>query len=229
MQLKKLLRVFIVGNANNYILALKGLKHSLQLVNHIETADIVIFTGGADVNPFLYTNMKHRTTKPNMIRDMREIAAFSVAEALEKPMLGICRGAQLLTVLSGGELIQNVTGHNLPIGTFHPIELNTGTVIKMNTFHHQMMYPFRMDSNDYELVGWSQKKRSSFYEIAKSNKFVVDKEPEIVYYPKTNCLCIQGHPEKMSDMEIEINVIAELIEGYLLNYETVRSKKGEFV
>lgn len=225
---KKVLKVFIVGNNNKYILALSGLKYALHIVDMIELADIVMFTGGKDINPFLYDNVKYKTTDTDLIRDEKEIAAFSVAHALDKPMLGICRGAQLLTVLSGGKLIQHVIGHILPQGSYHPVELNNGSIINMNTFHHQMMYPFEMDENKYEIIGWSQEKRSHFYEILGSKKFSVEKEPEIVYYSETNCLCIQGHPEKMSNMDIEIKVIAELIESYLLNYGYVESKGSEY-
>jgi putative glutamine amidotransferase len=48
---------------------------------------------------------------PNLRRDLRDLAAMRAALRDDVPMVGVCRGAQLLSVLFGGDLSQHVDGH----------------------------------------------------------------------------------------------------------------------
>ena len=71
--------------------------------------DGIIFSGGADVHPQLY----HREVEPECgrtdpARDAMEKAAFELASARNLPMLGICRGLQLINALLGGTLVQDI-------------------------------------------------------------------------------------------------------------------------
>ena len=77
----------------------------------IKSSDLVVFTGGSDVDPALYAEPKHKETRSKIDRDMREAAIFQVCVDSRIPMVGICRGAQLLTVLAGGKLVQHIGGH----------------------------------------------------------------------------------------------------------------------
>ncbi len=136
------------------------------------------------------------------------------------PKLGICRGAQFLTVLAGGKLIQHVNGHdnthkiqtsfNMPEGHFKSYI--------MSSSHHQMMYPYNMNENNFELIAWSEYYKSSTYlngddlEINLPFDFL---EPEIVYYKYINALCIQGHPEYNNIPKETFEYIKNLINTYL--------------
>ena len=101
-----------------------------------EKADLVIFTGGEDVNPALYNAKPHQLTRFNEARDEREIELYR--QCLEEgiPMLGICRGAQFLHVMNGGVLYQHVDGHN----TAHNIyDINKQEhIAPVSSVHHQM-------------------------------------------------------------------------------------------
>jgi putative glutamine amidotransferase len=69
----------------------------------------LILSGGEDVDPALYGASRHpKVTRVNPERDEWEIQLVRAAQALELPLLAICRGVQLLNVALGGTLIQDI-------------------------------------------------------------------------------------------------------------------------
>lgn len=75
----------------------------------LERLDGLILSGGADVDPRLYGAEPHeRTGAPREDRDAWEIALFEAARELAIPVLGICRGLQVINVALGGTLIQHL-------------------------------------------------------------------------------------------------------------------------
>lgn len=191
--------------------------------------DIVLFTGGADVNPSLYDDKIGQYTHINKDRDQEEITLYNF---LPKKTLkiGICRGSQFLTVMSNGKLIQHVEGH----GGSHKIEFKTkketyvgGQGIQLmdeikplviTSTHHQMMYPYNLRENSYEIIAWSEKYLSNIYLNGSNEQIKVPEnfvEPEIVFYKKTNSLCIQGHPEYGNCPGQTVKMIYDLIKEKL--------------
>lgn len=169
----------------------------------LESASLVVFTGGPDIDPDIYDSSegRHKYTRTgNMRRDRIEVDVFDICKQAGVPMLGICRGAQLLCALSGGKVVQSITGHVLQ----HDIELwdydkNKFVLCpdKATSTHSQMMYPFSMDEIDYYCLGKPPLKLSTRYERGPNVQSYSDVpyEPEILYFPFTECLSIQGHPE----------------------------------
>lgn len=181
--------------------------------------DLLLFTGGADVNPDLYGENVGKYTTVNAKRDELERRVFDLY--YEIPKLGICRGSQALTVFNGGRLIQHVEGHT----SSHVMHTKTYEEDYFNAFvitstHHQMMFPFNMKKNNYDIIAWSKTFRSDTYlngnneEIELPTKFV---EPEIVYYNNSNSLAIQGHPEFSSCDADTVQYCLQLIEDKLFN------------
>jgi putative glutamine amidotransferase len=77
-----------------------------------EPFDALLLTGGGDVDPRLYGEKPHKQVYGvNETRDRMEWEALNRAEELGVPVLGICRGAQLMAVWNGGRLRQHITGH----------------------------------------------------------------------------------------------------------------------
>lgn len=152
-------------------------------------ADLVVFTGGSDVSPVFYDANRHPTTYSDMGRDLQEEAIMTEALALDIPMVGICRGAQFLNVMSGGEMYQDVDKHCYP----HSItDLQTGEVVYVSSTHHQMMKP----SEKGLLVASSTLGGArEWYEGQVFHKDVSEEDIEVVYYEHTKCLCFQPHPE----------------------------------
>ena len=104
----------------------------------LDLIDALIVTGGAgDVDPALYDQKPHRKTGPvQEERDAYELALVRAAIERRMPVLGICRGMQILNVAYGGGIEQHlpdVVGHedhrHTP-GTFadHEVDLETGSL-----------------------------------------------------------------------------------------------------
>ncbi len=70
-------------------------------VDYLEICDGLVFTGGADLNPESY-NAQNTASEFEQIRDDYELALLGAALEANKPLLGICRGLQLLNVHAGG-------------------------------------------------------------------------------------------------------------------------------
>ena len=194
------MKVFVVNGSYPYV---DWIKNS-EGVNNPDSANLIVFTGGADVDPAFYNEEKNKKTFINTNRDINEKKIFD-KYAGKIPMLGICRGSQFLTVMNGGKLIQHVNNH---AGMTHQISFNNGKTHRITSTHHQMMYP--KDTN-HELIAWSTTKRGTTYQNGHNKEIEgIDenfKEPEIVYYPDSNTLGIQGHPEHMpyGELHDELN------------------------
>lgn len=77
----------------------------------VATAAGLLFTGGPDLQPALYREARlpeARVSDPQPGRDQLEWDLLAAAAALHRPVLGICRGAQLLNVFLGGSLWQDI-------------------------------------------------------------------------------------------------------------------------
>ncbi len=186
-------KIYVVGNSGSYTNWMEG-----QSVKTMEEADLIVFTGGEDVNPDLYGENEGYQTYYSVERDIREIKEYEKARELGKPMVGVCRGSQFLCVMNGGKLIQHMEH---PGG--HDIITSDGQILEATSTHHQMQLPYGLPNEDYKLLGWADElskchlngdnQNINFPKHAfKDNRIM---EPEIVLYPKTKCLGIQMHPE----------------------------------
>lgn len=101
--------------------------------------DGLIITGGTDVDPARYGERPHpRTDPPRPERDAWEFALLDATDRLRLPTLGICRGAQLMTVWAGGRLQQHlpdVVGddrHSPADPVFRDVEITTTPTSRLN-------------------------------------------------------------------------------------------------
>lgn len=156
---------------------------------------IVIFHGGGDIHPSFY-NQKPNYFNDAFIRDRRDKEESVILDyCIDKGVyiFGICRGAQWLCIKAGGTLIQHVVGHG---SGYHTITLENGEEIPTNSYHHQLQNIFKLNEEDYKLLGWTKISDVYLGEESKKIPEMQDKvEPEIVYYPKIKGFAVQGHPE----------------------------------
>lgn len=156
--------------------------------------DTLVVWGGADISPSLYNRaVGSRTNAREKLsdRDAYEWALMQRAKELGIPILGICRGAQMLCALAGGFLIQDVTNH----GGDHKIATHDGKVLNVNSIHHQMMNPFAVA---HKMLAWTQTPRSRHY-LDVDDPIEMEVEPEYVYFPQVKGHAVQWHPEFMDD------------------------------
>ena len=165
--------------------------HPHQMIPKKNSA--LVIWGGEDISPSIYGHSPISGSGPMTpsYRDHAECALIHKAVENNIPIIGICRGAQMLCAVAGGSLIQHVNGHS---GVHNMLEINTGKIIKTNSYHHQMMNPF---GTNHTLVARTVNPISSVYSVDPDHPLpsglVV--EPEIIYFTHLNGLAIQGHPE----------------------------------
>lgn len=194
------MNIFVVGGATNYANFIEG----AQLVDNLEKADVVLFTGGEDVDPSLYGCKKHPSTYSNIKRDLEEKAIFEKVDPSKQVCVGCCRGSQFLCVMNGGLLVQNCYNH--AVGYTHGIT-NGSITYQITSTHHQMQYPYNLSQKDYSLLYIADKRRSSDHEgdgIDEDTIYSLG-EPEIVLYHKNGlpkCLAVQGHPEMIPNSPV---------------------------
>lgn len=116
--------------------------------------DALVVTGGPDVSPALYGAARHPATGPSRDeRDAAELAVLHRALGRGIPVLGVCRGLQLLNVALGGTLVQHVpdavghAGHNPTPGVFGTTDVvpvagsrvgaALGGPVRVRCHHHQ--------------------------------------------------------------------------------------------
>lgn len=124
---------------------------------YIQDIGGLILSGGADVTPFYYHEDPHKVSGPfSLERDTMEIALYKEARKADIPILGICRGMQIITAIEGGGLIQDIPSqfetemvHVLsgpPYVTQHLAKGVEGTLLAeilgtgervINSYHHQ--------------------------------------------------------------------------------------------
>jgi len=175
-----------------------------NIVESVEEADIVQFTGGEDISPELYGENIHPRTYFSQQRDDYEIAAYEKAQDLGKFCAGVCRGGQLLNVLSGGSMYQDVTGHAGGFGGHDAIDVGTGTVFNVTSIHHQMMKLGNKGTLLAKATTMRSKTKLGMTKIgagSTTQTVVVDDnvEVEACYYPETKSFCFQPHPEFAND------------------------------
>ena len=119
-------------------------------VDYASEYDGLILCGGNDIHPRHYGQDFNGSVDIDEPRDLAEMAVAKQFMQAEKPIFGICRGMQMLNVLHGGTLIQdlpNVHEHRLDrrTETFHTVQSVQGGIFEkiygeaftINSFHHQ--------------------------------------------------------------------------------------------
>ena len=174
-----------------------GLTRDAPVAECLARLDGVVISGGADVDPSRYGAQPDPNlgqTEPD--RDAWELAVIAEAMRSDIPLLGICRGAQLIQVHLGGRLIQHVgpdegDGHpnfdNPRHETCHNVLFTPGTLAHrlygygkaVNSLHHQVL--------DDPAPGLVVSGRAD------------DGNVEAVEFPDRPVFAVQWHPESLVD------------------------------
>lgn len=128
-----------------------------QIMGQVQLIDGLLLSGGQDVAPAYYGEQPESALGVvHRERDAHELALVKIAHQMNKPILGICRGIQLINVAFGGTLYQDISSHHQqalqhcqkskPESAAHTVHLVEGSLIhrllgsstiETNTFHHQ--------------------------------------------------------------------------------------------
>ena len=178
----------------------------------ISILDGVLISGGYDVSPFLYEEEpKEKLGYIHPLVDEFTIEAIKIAVKLNKPVFGICKGAQILNVAFGGTLYQDLS--YMP-GSFvkhsqsakaheatHSIEVERNSKlyeitqgdIKVNSFHHQVI----------------NEVAKNFRVTARAKDGAIE---AIEMEDKKFVMAVQWHPEMMASTN---NIMMKLFERFI--------------
>ncbi len=166
-----------------------------EIVDEVERANLIVWTGGSDVSTELYGATPHITTSTNPHRDKYELEIFNRVNELGIPSIGICRGNQWLGVMAGLKLVQHMN-HEFR----HPMRTLEGDEIFVSSSHHQRVY--MGDAGDKAtLLGWAEGLSPYSYGQDNSERLDEDKEAEVLCFGRMNApmLGYQNHPEWFTD------------------------------
>lgn len=192
--------------SNNYIKAVK-LAGGIPLMipineddidNYVNIVDGFLFTGGEDVDParFGETPIPELGTVSNE-RDSFELKLFSKVYLTDKPILGICRGCQLINVALGGSLYQDIYAQINKVGLHNPQK-------HRDELHHSVF--IQKDSGLYSILGREEILTNSFHHqavktLGKDLKVTARTADDIIEAfestIKPNLICVQWHPEDL--------------------------------
>ena len=168
------------------------------IISQAQLIDGLILSGGHDINPYNYgqePSQKIGETFPE--RDTYEMILLEESKKRNIPILGICRGFQLINVAAGGTLYQdlslipgNILKHNQvsnPTLKTHKVEIKENSFISsifgketmVNSFHHQVI----------------DKVANDFIVVAKASDGVVEAIEHKTY---KFLVAVQWHPEMLA-------------------------------
>lgn len=204
--------------------------NNTEITALLDRLDAVIITGGGDIDPKHYNQEKHpKTDEIDKERDSFELEIVHEAISRDMPLLGICRGLQMLNVALGGtlhqdvpDLVSNAQQHKqqdekvafdktyqtaiLEDGENPLRSLHSGKTVDVNTFHHQC-------------IG----KLAPELQIMASTE---DGVIEAVYNPSmTFGMAVQWHPELLAQSHTEHQAIFGALVEAANAYQTRRSNR----
>ena len=158
----------VIGAVYNYVEAIVkagGVPFLIPIINspddleqYLDMLDGILFTGGEDILPLLFGEEPLKQVKYVSIeRDEQELVLFKKAYERKIPILGICRGQQLMNIALGGTLYQDMDSQIPGVGghsqdrypepeLYHSINIEKDSKlfeamgvekINVNSFHHQ--------------------------------------------------------------------------------------------
>jgi len=189
------------------------------IMEYFDIIDGIIISGGEDISPELYNETNEGLSR-NVFkeRDTFEFAVVNEAIKRKIPVLGICRGMQILNIFSGGSLYQDIniqrpgSDHHANIMTnraeiHHDIIITGGSYL--STILNQKKIP--VNSRHHQGI----KTASSNFKIsATASDGVIEAIEDI----KNNIIAVQWHPENIAETEKSAQIIiSDLIQRIKIN------------
>ena len=152
----------------------------------------LLLCGGGDIDPCFYGQVSKGSYPPDALRDWAEWKLIDYYLQRNRPILGICRGMQMLNVVLGGTILQHLPKerwqlHQGKQDVFHSISCSKDGVLSqffvalntVNSAHHQILETV---SDELRVIAWAK-----------------DGSIEAVQGRDLPVLGVQFHPERMGN------------------------------
>ena len=167
---------FFMGSFARFYPGIRVVEDPTDVVNF----DLIVFAGGEDLSPSMYGEENTMSFEPNAKRDAIESEIFKACRTAGVHVYGSCRGHQLINVLCGGSLHQDIISSGNRHGNTHELNWEQNSMVGdmfsdgVNSLHHQGIHNLGKD----------------LYTLASFNGI-----PEVIYGKKM--FGTQFHPELM--------------------------------
>jgi len=179
-----------------------AVKEKFIITDYINMIDGIIFSGGEDISPGLYNEKNAGLTENiNPLRDKMEFSAIEAALNKKIPILGICRGMQILNVFFGGNLFQDISSQ-------HHSEIKHANILKIRSeLHHDItvnekthlmkvtgLNTIQVNSRHHQGI---KNPAGNFTISAMASDGIIEAIEDI----NNDIVAIQWHPENIADTE----------------------------
>ncbi len=179
------------------------------IANILQTVDGVVLTGGEDVDPARYGQERDECTEHVCpLRDAYDALLFQKAQAHGLPVMGICRGMQLINVVMGGTLCQHLDGHiqeNPRHETSHEVTVKEESMLVQALGRHSFVNSFHHQAIDRLAAG---------LHISALSPDGVIEAVESVRGDSPLILAVQWHPEELSGQHDAMNRLFKIFVEY---------------
>ncbi|MBR5286053.1 MAG: gamma-glutamyl-gamma-aminobutyrate hydrolase family protein [Clostridia bacterium] len=181
------------SSAENYIRALEGVgaEGVAQYLPKVDTNyDGLILCGGADVDPKYYNEENNGSVGIDIARDEAEFALLKAYAEAGKPVLGICRGCQLINVFFGGSLYQHLPDAELHVSVKGCDSVHTVTAVEGSVLNTLYGKEFAVNSSHHQAV-------KALGEGLRATAFWNGEYIEAHEHTELPIYSVQFHPERM--------------------------------
>lgn len=182
-------------------------------LEEIHQCDGFVLTGGVDIHPSFYNGKLNYPNQPDQFqaaRDKFESTIYWYAKQHQLPILGICRGMQLVNVLEGGKMVQDLGTEKNQVHRKNEKDKNHLVRIEKNSMLHSITFVQNGEVNS------AHHQCIDVHHIPDSLRAVAtaaDATIEAIEYKNPSdqgfMLCVQWHPERMEEKEtnpLSINI-----------------------
>jgi len=207
---------------------------------YIRDYDVLVIPGGSDVDPRQYgEEPTDKCGTPNSAYEKQDFELLRPWIKTGKPIVGVCRGLQVLNVALGGTLWQDICDHGggdtkSKRGHFMYTNDPDFNVVDVNSYHHQAIKKLADGLID---IGWSKADQPMMEDVVNNYIKPIEHSGETTLCPSIveaiqhetlPYVAFQYHPEYYN-CAFAITKITKVLKNYYGNYNVPKSKYMEFV
>ncbi len=197
------------------------------LAEVVKELDGLLLVGGVDVDPSFFGETAHeKLGDVDTLRDVNELKLIRFATNRNIPILGVCRGEQILNVALGGSLIQDIPSqvedqsltHRVSAGAqrIHAVDIVPGSTL------HKILGKTSLEVNSAHHQAVKTPAKGAHIDATSADGVV----EAIDFYPVRRILGVQWHPEGFKGSDEDMNKIFDFFVGESALYMKARGIHG---